>query len=200
MRSLSIIGLAAAIAISFPTQSIAWDPLGLDKTNETIKEQGERLERESTEWRKEMNKTRETVSQSLDMLSRTVPGERYLRLIDDLNSQDQSKVDAARAFLKKLANIDVDVPYVLSISFKYDTGLPFKMDFNRFGAPHPPTMQAFVDYAMTLSQPKSTIMSVESADQIKQKVKEVTRKALAELLGTSARTVEPPAQTGHPAR
>ena len=78
-----------------------------------------------------MNKTRETVSQSLDMLSRTVPGERYLRLIDDLNSQDQSKVDAARAFLKKLANIDVDVPYVLSISFKYDTGLPFKMDFNK---------------------------------------------------------------------
>src|SRR5260221_9923790 len=57
---------------------------------------------ESKQWRA----VAETQTQ---VLVRAVPGERYLQLIDDLNSGDSNKEKRAQAFLKQLGHFDPSV-------------------------------------------------------------------------------------------
>jgi hypothetical protein len=59
---------------------------------------------------------------------RAVPGERYNQLIDDRNSGDKEKVAQARAFLTRLAHLDPEAQYQVSLRFSFDTKKPFNYD------------------------------------------------------------------------
>lgn len=84
------------------------------------------LKLESQQWRSkadelkdEIKNIRVTVASTADVISLSIPGERYLRLIDALHGSDERKKEDARNFLKSLMGTDSDLKLNLTAIFKW---------------------------------------------------------------------------------
>jgi hypothetical protein len=132
---------------------------------------------------KELDETRKALADSVNVMSRTMPGERYLRLIDDLNSGDEKKVAAAQAFLKSLAHIDASLQYEMVVNYDFDTNRYFKTDFERFRAPSPDLFKAFVDNSITPYTPSDTILAPSTELEVRAKIGTEIDGALNSILG-----------------
>jgi hypothetical protein len=86
------------------------DPFGIDK-----------LKEESAKWR-------ELAQIQAQAAIRAVPGERYLQLIDDLNSGDTTRVRKAQDFLQRLGHFDPTIDWVDTINFGFNESTPLHAD------------------------------------------------------------------------
>ncbi|MCP1852836.1 MULTISPECIES: hypothetical protein [unclassified Bradyrhizobium] len=111
------------------------------------------LDKETKRLQDELDKTRADVKYIAEKAIRAVPGERYLQLIDDLHSGDPAKAEAARNFLRSLANIDPQTTYKASVWFSFDpnkNGGKFMQDMTRVVLPHPILLQKYADDSLNL--------------------------------------------------
>jgi len=154
--------------------------LGLQKSVDDV---NAKVDQVQSALQHEMDETRKTVAASIDEVTKSVPGERYLRLIDDLNSKDTAKVQAAQDFLKSLAHIDTTVAYKLVVAYDYDENQHFEVEFNRFTAPSVSLMQGFIDNSATFHSPPKTTLSPLNMDDVRTLVARSTGEALDDLLG-----------------
>lgn len=95
---------------------------GCDKVDEFNKQ----IEETRNELKTQIEETRGMVKQVSDNAIRAVPGERWLQLIDDLNSEDDATRTRAQDFLRRVGKIDIDNNYEASIWF----GKPANMELD----------------------------------------------------------------------
>jgi len=79
----------------------------------------EEIDKTRDELTKQIAETRKTFAQVSQDAIKAVPGERYLQLIDDLNSSDPAKKKEAQRFLLSLAHVDLSVPYRATVWFDH---------------------------------------------------------------------------------
>ncbi|WP_054031212.1 hypothetical protein [Desulfatitalea tepidiphila] len=112
------------------------------------------------EFARQMEETRTAVKEISYAAIKSVPGERYLQLIDDLNSRDETKRTAAQQFLKSLAGIDPKIDYKVSVWFVYDTTTtgPMRADFFLGHTPYQSNVEWYI------KQKKMNLSDVASSD------------------------------------
>jgi hypothetical protein len=77
----------------------------------------------------ESQKWRELAQMQAQAAIRAVPGERYLQLIDDLNSGDPARVGKAQQFLSQLGHFDpTKVNWEATVSFGFNEAVPLHAD------------------------------------------------------------------------
>jgi hypothetical protein len=118
---------------------------------------------ESKQWRA----VAETQTQ---VLVRAVPGERYLQLIDDLNSGDPAKVTRAQAFLKQLGHFDPAVNWEATIAFGFDEQKPMHSDAFFAFSPSKTQIEYFVQNALNPRSVTSSIELPQTATQLNQTI------------------------------
>lgn len=184
--------VAAALLACATNGAIAcewFDPLGICGAAETASKNavGPLIQ--------EIEELRKSALQAVNTVTLAVPGERYLRIIDDLNGADETKREAAKAFLKNLAHIDVDTAYELGVAFDFDETVPFHVDFNTFVYPEPQVLQAFVTNSAVLdTSPARTILSPLTPSEVHQRLTELAGAVISAMQGAN-----PPA-VAHDAR
>lgn len=124
------VGAAMALLLAtVPTAALAdcgwWDPLAACKAAEEAASAADAFGAMVDQ------KIGEVLKQ-LDKAVLAVPGERYLRLIDDLNDPNEQVRAGARAFLARLADVDVTAQYKFVVSAEFndpvDPTVPFEFD------------------------------------------------------------------------
>ncbi|MGO7605167.1 hypothetical protein ACC718_17975 [Rhizobium ruizarguesonis] len=180
--------LLSAVFVGISTTSVRAD-CGLDLLG-ICKAANQSTEKAVEGLKKEMEDTRKAALLAVDTAVRSVPGERYLRLIDDLNSGDPARAAAARAFLKSLANIEPDADYQLTVSYDFDQAKPFHVDFNRFQAPVSAVLEPFAKNSAVLDTvPAVTSLSPPTKEELMAHLANVAGEVLDAING-------PPEATG----
>lgn len=174
----------------------AWDPFGLKGIQAQIDSARRQFETEMAE-------TRSTVAHAVDIISKSIPGERYLRLIDDLNSSDHSKVRAAQSFLTNLANLDVTKKYSVVVAYDFDepdsNWKPFKTDFQVFLAPDPLILKIFIDnHSINMRTPGRIHLIPISQPHIREIVANNILSSLEKIFGSPSISLELELSTPRP--
>lgn len=86
---------------------------------------------ESKKWREQVDKSVAKLTEGIDKAAMSVPGERYLRLIDDANSPDPARRARAQQFAKELFNIDLQHSYEVTVAFGFAEPRPLRADVFR---------------------------------------------------------------------
>ena len=89
--------------------------------------EAKKIQKESEEWRNVALQLSKEMQEMADDVSKAIPGERYQRLIEEANSSDPIIRANAKAYIKRLFNIDVDAKYKLNISIETTDSLPVHM-------------------------------------------------------------------------
>jgi len=89
--------------------------------------EAKKIQKESEEWRNVALQLSKEMQEMADDVSKAIPGERYQRLIEEANSSDPIVRANAKAYIKRLFNIDVDTKYKLNISIETTDSLPVHM-------------------------------------------------------------------------
>lgn len=133
-----------------------------------------------------IRKLTEVVKQIGEATIRAVPGERYMQLIDDLNSGDKDKAAAARAFLSRLANVKEDTEFQAVVNIEFDTSKgDFEYEIYRQEIPGRETIEAIVEQRTLVSfvRAKSFGSYPRTTEQIRNDVKKYILTAMNKLNG-----------------
>ena len=114
-----------------------------------------------------------------------VPGERWLRLIDDLNSGDPDKKDKAQKFLASVAGIqkeDINA-FEFSIGYDYDEKQHFKTDVARVNVPEKTALEAYLQFDSQFDPPTQTRLSPLNQDEVRQRLMQVADTVISAITG-----------------
>lgn len=89
--------------------------------------EAKKIQKESEEWRNVALQLSKEMQEMADDVSKAIPGERYQRLIEEANSSDPIVRANAKAYIKRLFNIDIDSEYVINITIDTKDSLPIHM-------------------------------------------------------------------------
>jgi hypothetical protein len=117
----------------------------------------------SCDYKKQLEKTLKTVRESTDTLAKSVPGERYLRLIDAVNSSDPKERKQARDFVRNAFNIDVDTDYEITATFTYDEAAAnngLHVDLFSAATPSQTDVTQFMQYSLKCDPAVASILPI----------------------------------------
>jgi hypothetical protein len=148
---------------------------------------------ESKQWRA----VAETQTQ---VLVRAVPGERYLQLIDDLNSGDPKKVTRAQTFMKQLGHFDPSVNWEATIMFGFDEQKPLHADAFFAFSPSKTQVDFFVQNTFNPKNVTNAIEIPQTANQLNSKIDDDVDQLLKKLTGDPSLTLQSDMQGNPPSR
>lgn len=132
---------------------------------------------------KEIQDTREVAERAANAALRAIPGERYLQLIDDLNGPNLEQREAARSFLRNLANVEPGQAFEGTLSFDGPKDFSFKYDVFRAIAPHPYYVEVFAKNSMSLQSTNASVLPIATREKIENDVRKSVSQALSHLIG-----------------
>lgn len=185
LTTLAIVLLAFSAALFFT--------IGCDNIKEAISESKKwRTELSETreQLQKQINETREVAKTVAEAAIKSVPGERYLQIIDALHGQDENKKREAQRFLKSIANIDVESPLEVSVWFTFPDGEQLKADIFRAPSPHRIHVKEHIDnQRLNLTQVSSIRQSTLTEDELRVRMQVQVFEAINTLCGSANHTV-----------
>lgn len=103
---------------------------------------------------------------------RAVPGERYLRLIDDLHGENKDAREKAQRFLSSLAGIKLDADYEASMQFGYDMAKPVDAQLIPLPVVSPEAIDNYLESHESLMRYSSTISPVPTVADLRERMVE----------------------------
>lgn len=133
-------------------------------------------DRELQEMRKMLDATARAAIQA-------VPGERYLQIIDDLNSGDKDRVDRARAFLTRLMHVNPAITYQATVRFSFDETKDFRYDVFQESSPSIDIVAQRASNAIVLVRANRTVFAPGTTAAARGRIADNIIKALDTFLG-----------------
>lgn len=150
-----------------------------------VQEFNRQIEETREALQKEIAETRKVAKATADAAIRAVPGERWLQLIDDLHSQNAEKVEAAQELVKRLARVDLDEAYAVSVWFGFEgPDTEIRADVFLAGSISRSHVEHLVaDYALNQTRIPSALGPPLTDVELREYVKSGIRAALERLRG-----------------
>jgi hypothetical protein len=129
-----------------------------------------------------------TVAKLGDDTLKAIPGERWLRIIDDLNSGDAVARGKAQAYLSSVAGVKIlnasDIAnYALSVGFDYDESKTFNAHVHTFEAPDPLLLETYLRFGPQLDRPTKFMFSAINRDEVRRRLMVIADRAVLGFTG-----------------
>jgi hypothetical protein len=119
---------------------------------------------------------------------RAVPGERYLQLIDDLNSGDPQRVTKAQSFLTQLGHFDPRIDWNATVSFGFDEKAPLRADAFFGFSPTRAQVEYFARYAFNPTLVANNIALPQTDGELNAKINSGIDSLLVHMTGSPKST------------
>lgn len=156
-----------------------------------------KFQSESEAWRQRVEESVKEVNAQMDKVALAVPGERYLRLLEAVRSNDPAEQERARDQVRKLFGVDIEQPYQVSIWWEKQADSPLHLNYFLSHVAGEAAVRAQCDVAWNPLDATNTVTTPANLEELRSIVGRQTRAAI-ETLGVQQIITIPPENISTP--